>query len=288
MTDVRSKLRRASEYVTPPQRAFERMVERRERKRRTERIAAATVALVLAIVVVGGTVAVFSGLARDRVQPATDSANPQVDPGEHDLRACIEQAGYDWEEVYPVWNSPFPAPKDSVWDRAFWRAWEVCVVETGAVEPFTEERIAAESRETMAYVRCMRERGWNLPDPEPSDSPYHPGLLKYPQFDVPQDPKAADRYYRDTADCGLPAHGPWWSDEPLPLDKDAVARENREMLEYVTCMRERGWKLPDPKPWEGPYPGLLDLPVFVPETPEAAAQYYRDTADCGIRIYPGA
>jgi hypothetical protein len=209
MTDVRSKLRRASEYVTPPQRAFERMVERRERKRRTDRIAAATVGLVLAIVVIGGTVAVLSGLAPDQVQPASDGASRRVDPGEGvaPIQACIEEAGYDWDEVSPVWNSPEPPPEDSVFaDRAFWDAWEVCTVQTEIVPPFTEERIAAENREVRAYVRCMRERGWDLPDPRPWEGPYHPGLLTPGDFDVPEDPEAADQYYRDTGDCGIPAY----------------------------------------------------------------------------------
>jgi hypothetical protein len=87
----------------------------------------------------------------------------------------------------------------------FWQAWEVCVVETGLVEPFSEERIAAENREVREYVRCMRDRGWKLPDPWPWEGPYHPGLLTPADFDVPEDPEAADQYYRDTADCGIPA-----------------------------------------------------------------------------------
>jgi len=88
-------------------------------------------------------------------------------------------------------------PRDSVFaEDAFWTAWEVCPVETGLVEPFTEERISMENRETTAYVRCMRDRGWDLPDPWPWEGPYHPGLLTPGDFDVPSDPEAADRYYR--------------------------------------------------------------------------------------------
>lgn len=218
MTDVRSKLRRVSEHVTPPQRAFERMVERRDRKRRTERIVAATLGLVLAIAIVGGTVTVLSGLGRDPSQAASEGSSRRVDQREEvaPIQACIEEAGYDWEEVHPVWNSPEPPPQDSVFaDRAFWQAWEVCLVETG-LEPFTEERIARENRETLEYVACMRERGWDLPDPWPWEGPIHPGLLTPGDFDVPEDAEAADQYYRDTADCGIPAYGPRWSDDPLP------------------------------------------------------------------------
>lgn len=219
MTDVRSKLRRASEYLTLPERAFERMVERRERKRRTERIASAAIALTLAVAVIGGTVALLSGLTPDRVQPGSDGINRGVDSseGEPRLQTCIEAAGYVWEEVYPPWNSPEPPPGGSVFaDRAFWQAWEVCLVESGFEVQFDEERIAAENREVRKYVRCMRDRGWNLPDPWPWEGPFHPGLLTPADFDVPEDQEAADQYYRDTADCGIPAYGPWWSDDPLP------------------------------------------------------------------------
>jgi hypothetical protein len=217
MTDVRSKLRRASEHVTPPERAFERMVERRERKRRTDRVASAAFALVLAIAVVGGTVSVLSGLARDPVQAGSGDSNRGVDPraGVSDLQVCIEGAGYDWDEVFPVWNSPEHPPKDSVFaDEAFWQAWAVCRVELGLVEPFSEERITAENREKRKYMACMRGRGWDLPDPEISDSPYHPGLLEWP-VSVPQQSEAADQYYRDSADCGYPFYDE--NDNLLPL-----------------------------------------------------------------------
>lgn len=218
MTDVRSKLRRASEHVTLPERAFERMVERRERKRRTERVASAALGLVLALAVIGGTVSALSELARDPVQAGSGDSIRRVDPrdGVSDLQACIEEAGYDWDELWPVWNSPEHPPEDSVFaDDAFWQAWAVCRVETGLVEPFTKERIAAENREVRKYVRCMRDRGWRLPDPEPSDSPYHPGRLDPPIDSVPDDPEAADQYYRDSTDCGYSFYDE--NDNLLPL-----------------------------------------------------------------------
>lgn len=214
MTDVRRRLRRASDRVTPPERAFERMVERRERKRRTERVAAAVIASTLALAVIGGTVAALSGLARDRVQPGNDGAS-RVDPSNLSLQACIEGAGYDWDEVYPLLTSASP-PEDSVFaDPAFRRAWEACLVETGLVGPFEvgeslpqpnrydEERIAEENRGVLAYLRCMRVRSWDLADPEPWEGPPHPGLLTV-RHAVPGDPEAADQYFRDSAECGHP------------------------------------------------------------------------------------
>jgi hypothetical protein len=79
MTDVRERVRRASEYVTPPDRAFERMVERRDRKQRRERVAAGAVALVVAFAVIGGALTLLSGLFRERVRPGSDGPD-QVDP----------------------------------------------------------------------------------------------------------------------------------------------------------------------------------------------------------------
>jgi hypothetical protein len=79
MTDVRQRLRRASEHLTPPDRAFERMLDRRDRKRRHERVAAAAVALVVAFAVIGGGLALLSGLLRERVRPGSDGTG-QVDP----------------------------------------------------------------------------------------------------------------------------------------------------------------------------------------------------------------
>lgn len=66
-----------------------------------------------------------------------------------------------------------------------------------------------------------------------------------------------------------------------------IEKENRETQEYVACMRERGWPLPEPTPWEGPpHPGLLDPPRSVPrDDPAAADQYYLDSNDCGVPYY---
>jgi hypothetical protein len=68
-----------------------------------------------------------------------------------------------------------------------------------------------------------------------------------------------------------------------PFTQARIDRENRETREYVACMRERGWPLPEPTPWEGPpHPGLLDPPTV---DPGAADQYYLDSNDCGLTYY---
>jgi hypothetical protein len=79
MTDVRERLRRASEHLTPPDRAFERLLEREARKRRHGRVASATVALVVAFAVIGGGLTLLSGLLRERVEPGSGGKG-QVDP----------------------------------------------------------------------------------------------------------------------------------------------------------------------------------------------------------------
>jgi hypothetical protein len=78
MTDLRQRLRRASEQLTPPDRAFDRLLERRDRKRRRERVVAATVALVLALGVLGGGLSLLSGLLRERARPG-GGGTEQVD-----------------------------------------------------------------------------------------------------------------------------------------------------------------------------------------------------------------
>lgn len=148
--------------------------------------------------------------------PGGGESSPGVSEGDPRLRACIEGAGYDYEEVYPPWSSPSPPPEDSVFaDPAFWQVLEGCLVEAGLGEPFDQERIARENRETLKYVACMRDRGWELPEPTPWEGPEHPGLLDEP-ISVPEDPEAADQYYRDSADCGFPFYDE--NDNLLPLD----------------------------------------------------------------------
>lgn len=67
MADVRERLKNASEYVVLPDRPFERMIERRDRKRRSQRLASAAVAFAVAAAAVGGGVILLSGLGQDQV-----------------------------------------------------------------------------------------------------------------------------------------------------------------------------------------------------------------------------
>lgn len=67
MADVRERLKNASEYVVLPDRPFERMIERRDRKRRSQRLASAAVAFAVAAAAVGGGVILLSRLGQDQV-----------------------------------------------------------------------------------------------------------------------------------------------------------------------------------------------------------------------------
>jgi hypothetical protein len=67
MSDVRDRLRNATEFVTLPERPFERLLERRDRRRRGQRLASAAVAFAIAAAAVGGGVFVLSRLGQDQV-----------------------------------------------------------------------------------------------------------------------------------------------------------------------------------------------------------------------------
>lgn len=166
-------------------------------------------------------VACAGGDANDpTAEQAPGQAALAADEGDPRLRACLEGAGYNYDEVYPPWSSHEPPPEDSVFaDPAFWQDLEGCLHETGLSDSptFDAARIASENRETLKYVACMRERGWPLPDPESWEGPPHPGLLT-PQDALPpkHDREATDQYHRDSNDCGLPFFDE--NDNLLPVD----------------------------------------------------------------------
>jgi hypothetical protein len=62
MTDVRARLREASELVSPPDHPFDRLVDRRDRARRRSRIVSVVVAVSVALAVVGGGMLVLVGI----------------------------------------------------------------------------------------------------------------------------------------------------------------------------------------------------------------------------------
>jgi hypothetical protein len=67
MDDVKDRLKNASEFVTLPDRPFDRMIERRDRRRRSQRLASAVVAFAISAAAVGGGLFVLSRLGQDQV-----------------------------------------------------------------------------------------------------------------------------------------------------------------------------------------------------------------------------
>jgi hypothetical protein len=67
MVDVKDRLKNASELVTLPDRPFDRMVEKRDRKRRSQRLASAAVAFAIAVAAVGGGMVLLSRLGQGQV-----------------------------------------------------------------------------------------------------------------------------------------------------------------------------------------------------------------------------
>jgi hypothetical protein len=105
----------------------------------------------------------------------------------------------------------------------------------------------------LAYVRCMRQHGINLPDPKVDAQ----GNVtqEHPQGVGPDDPKfqvarQACRHYR--ANGGE-------AQRPSP-------QQQQQMLAFTRCMRQHGINLPDPTP-----DGRVDLRGINPDDPRFKA-----------------
>jgi hypothetical protein len=89
----------------------------------------------------------------------------------------------------------------------------------------------------LAYARCMRQHGIDMPDPKFDAAGRMAGQL--PAGVGPDDPKfkAADQACKQYAPSG----------EPDKVDPQV----QQQMLAYARCMRQHGINIPDPKPGEG-------------------------------------
>jgi len=81
MDDVRERLQRASMYVSLPDRPFVRLIGRRDRKQRRQRVMSAAVALGVAVTAVGGGLAILSGLEKEPSVPSVGGLS--LRPGEY-------------------------------------------------------------------------------------------------------------------------------------------------------------------------------------------------------------
>jgi hypothetical protein len=82
------------------------------------------------------------------------------------LEQCVVEAGYPPE----VLASPEVGdiPSDSIWaDPEFNAVFQRCIVSSGAgdVEGDTPEEVADQNRRATTLTDCMRDRGWEVPDP---------------------------------------------------------------------------------------------------------------------------
>jgi hypothetical protein len=101
MNDVRQKLRQATDRVGPPDRLFERMVVRRDRRRRRQRVTSAVIAIGVAVVVVGGAVSVLVGLGNHPGQSSGEQDRLALSPGQYlylDIRSSRNADGYVRDE----------------------------------------------------------------------------------------------------------------------------------------------------------------------------------------------
>jgi hypothetical protein len=144
MDDVRDRLRNASELVTLPDRPFNRMVERRDRKRRSQRLSSAALAFAIAAAAVGGGLILLSRLGQsshDVVGTGWQPTRPlTLHPGEYFyLRVESFHLGEDGyirdEETWwaldgsgEVWNrstrqDKYPYPPSGTYGRGAFPIW---------------------------------------------------------------------------------------------------------------------------------------------------------------------
>jgi hypothetical protein len=108
MDDVRDRLRRASELVAPPERPFDRMIERRDRKQWSQRFASAAVAFAIATTAVGGGTVLLSRLGQDPHDAPGTGWQPtrrlELQPGEYFyLRVESDEAEDGWVRDVQTW-----------------------------------------------------------------------------------------------------------------------------------------------------------------------------------------
>ncbi len=84
MSDVRDRLKSATEFITLPEQPFERLLQRRDRRRRSQRLASALVAFAIAAAATGGGLFVLSRLGEDQVDAGV---------GWHSTKALALQPG---------------------------------------------------------------------------------------------------------------------------------------------------------------------------------------------------
>jgi len=126
------------------------------------------------------------------------------------LEQCVVEAGYPPE----VLASPAVGdiPPDSIWaDPEFNAVFQRCIVSSGAgeVEGDTPEEVADQNRRATVLTDCMRDRGWDVPDPTmvagPAGSEYLVPTITGPPSDDAETEAAFGEDFSACADeAGIP------------------------------------------------------------------------------------
>lgn len=137
-------------------------------------------------------------------------AQPAGEHGEFDpasagaLEQCLAESGYPPKAVGtpPVGDTP----SDSVWaDSEFNRVFARCLVSSGAGEADGDDprEIATQNERATLLTNCMRERGWDVPDPTQVPGPAGSEYL-VPRVGEPprQDAETTQAYFGDLVECG--------------------------------------------------------------------------------------
>lgn len=126
------------------------------------------------------------------------------------LEQCVDDAGYAPEVLasQPVGD----IPSDSIYaDPEFRAVLERCIVSSGAgeVEGDTPEEVADQNRRATVLTDCMRDRGWEVPDPTmvagPAGSEYLvPTITGPPTDDAETEAAFADDFSACADEAGIP------------------------------------------------------------------------------------
>jgi hypothetical protein len=115
---------------------------------------------------------------------------------------CMQNRGYSVEDMGPPTTGRVPA--GSV-DREFETAKQLCALEagTGSVDGDDPEEVAEQNARATEMTQCMRDRGWDVADPELAQGPLGSQYL-IPLLEGPPgaDAETAAAFSDDVAACG--------------------------------------------------------------------------------------
>jgi hypothetical protein len=112
-------------------------------------------------------------------------------------------------------------------------ALSACGYDDSSGEPAAADRETANRDAMLAYAKCMRDNGVDMPDPAPGERGIR---LRAPEGVTPEEMEAAEEECRPHLDK---VEAPELSEEQQKEFQDAA-------LAHARCMREHGIDIPDP------------------------------------------